>query len=266
MNCKLLFILPAVLFLASCEPQEIMTYDVKDSAVIFQHKSEQFSLRGVTQERTRLTVKLDLYGPVVDYDRPISVVVADSEDNNAVQGVDFDIVEACLPAGEMNGKIILDVKMVSMEEPTKVTTLQLQTNDSFIYLGSESSVTRVSWSDEYLRPGNQWAWQSWFYFFGPVYSKNYHKLLVEVLGDEIEHSGYSNGAKNDPDTDYRVLTWWYAKANEFYEYVKAHDTAHPDDPYMHSDDFEQYTSYLTPVGSGVKPAGIPTILSTIQHN
>lgn len=250
----------------SCTEEMVPTYDVADSAVRFQHKSEQFSLRGVTESEAQLSIKLDLFGPAADHDRHIKVEVADSSYNNAVLGTDFQIVEAVVPAGELSGRIVLSVKMVTLDDPTKVTTLAIRPNDDFPYVASEADVSRVTWSDEYLRPSNPYAWQSWFYFFGPFYSKNYHKLLIEVLGDEIEHSGYSNGAKNDPDTDYRVLTWWYAQNNMFYDYVKAHDTAHPDDPYMHSDDYEVYSSYMTPVGQGTRSDNPPTILSTIHSN
>lgn len=268
MRKTLYYIAAALLaiFCLSCTQEDIPVYDVADSAVKFQHKSEQFSLRGETASKIDLKIKLDLFGPACDHDRKIKVEVVDSSYNNAVLGSDFEIVEAVVPAGELSGRIVLNVKMVSIDSPTKITTLAIRPSEDFQYLASGADVCQVIWSDEYMRPSNQWAWQSWYYFFGPCYSKAYHKLLVEVLGDEIEHSGYSNGAKNDPDTDYRVLTWWYAQAGQFYEFVKAHDAAHPDDPYMHSDDFETYTSYLTPVGQGIKPDVIPTILSTFSSN
>lgn len=261
-----IFTAALAVLVVSCKQEDIPTYDTADSAVRFQHKSEQFSLRGKTDSQIDLTIKLDLFGPACDYDRKIKVEVADSSYNNAVIGTDFEIMDAVVPAGELFGKITLKVKMVSMDRPTMTTTLAIRSGDDFKYLVSEGSVCRVIWSDEYMRPSNTFAWQSWYYFFGPCYSKAYHKLLIEVLGDEIEHSGYSNGAKNDPDTDYHVMTWWYAQAGQFYDFVKSHDAAHPDDPYMHSDDFESYTSYLTPVGQGIKPDKIPTILSTFNSN
>ena len=255
----------AGVFLCSCQESLVPVYDVKDSCVFFERGYSLFSLRGVSGE-TECTISLKLFGPVADYDRDIKVEVVDSSYNNAVEGVDFSLLRAYVPAGELNGKIVLKVQPVTLEHPTRTTTLALRTNDEFPYLANNSEVCRVTWSDEYQRPSNPNVWQSWYYFLSNGYSKNYHKLLVEVLGDEIEHSGYTTASRNDPDVEYRLFTWWYAQAKVFYDFVKAHDEAHPDDPYMHSDDFETYTKNSTPVGQGIKPAVTPTILSTIFTN
>lgn len=253
------------LLVISCSEKQVPVYAVKDSCVFFDPVYSQFSLRGKSGV-VECTVNLKLYGPAVDYDREIAVEVVDSSYNNAVQGTDFTIERAYVPAGELSGKIILKVQPVTLEIPTRTTTLAIRKNKDFSYLKYDADVCRVAWSDEYMRPSNPNVWQSWFYFFSNGYSKNYHKLLVEVLGDEVERAGYTNGARNDPELSYRIFTWWYAQAKVFYDFVQEHDLAHPDDPYMHSDDFEVYTNYSTAVGKGTKPDTPPTILSTIFKN
>ena len=62
---------------------------------------------------------------------------------------------------------------------------------------------------------------------------------------------------------YKDPTWWSALNKRVRELVRDHDTAHPDAPYMHSEDYEDYPKADTPVGQGVKPSVIPTIYSTL---
>ena len=59
------------MLMVSCNADEIKTYDIKDSAVVFKTKSVQFSMKGVTDEYVSKTISLDLIGPLADYDRKI---------------------------------------------------------------------------------------------------------------------------------------------------------------------------------------------------
>ena len=62
---------------------------------------------------------------------------------------------------------------------------------------------------------------------------------------------------------YKDPTWWSALNKRVREIVRDHDLTHPDDPYMHSEDYEDYPNSSTPVGQGKKPEVIPTIYSTL---
>lgn len=253
--------LACVWAISSCDSQEIPVYDVKNSVVYFESKSTDLSLRGVTDPSKDFTVKLSMFGPVCDYDREIAVEVVDSSFNNAVEGVDFEILSAMVPAGSMKGE--MKVRLMNAENlDAKSVSLSIRQNEHFQYLAKGATNTRMNWSKVYLRPTTN-VWYSWFYFFCQGYSQKMHELLMACLGDEIEISSHRSAALKDPELKYHELAWWYTASREFYDFVKAHDLAYPDDPYMHSSDYEQYSSYTVAVGSGTKPENIPTILSTL---
>ncbi|MCQ2116321.1 MAG: DUF4843 domain-containing protein [Bacteroidales bacterium] len=254
-------LLACVWAISSCDSQEIPVYDVKNSIVYFESKSTDLSLRGVTDPTKDFKVSLSMFGPVCDYDRDITIEVVDSSFNNAVEGVDFEILSAKVPAGSMKGEMMVRL-MNSDNLEGKSVSLSIRENEHFQYLAKGASNTRMNWSKVYLRPTTH-VWYSWFLFISQGYSQKYHELLMSALGDEIEISSHRSAALKDPDLMYHELSWWYTASREFYDFVKAHDLAHPDDPYMHSSDYEQYSVYTEPVGSGAKPENIPTILSTL---
>ena len=61
------------LLAVSCKVDDIKTYDMKDSAVVFKTRSVQFSMKGVTEEYAVRTLTLDLIGQIADYDRKIDL-------------------------------------------------------------------------------------------------------------------------------------------------------------------------------------------------
>ena len=252
----------AALAAVSCQEQEIPVYRTEDSAVFFGSKGFDYSLKGITDPEYDVDIELQLFGTICDYDREVSVEVADSSYNDAVEGRDFEIVSALVPAGATKGRITLRLANGADLESHTVA-LALVPGEAFSRSVKGSSSARIHWSKEYVRPSNQHAWKSWWYFFCHGYSRSYHELLLKEFGDEIEHSGYDTAAMKDENTTYHVLSWWYSASRQFYAMVKEHDEANPDSPYMHSDDYETYTSYLVAAGEGESPEAAPTILSTL---
>lgn len=255
-----------VLSLTSCVKDEIESYSVDNSAMVFQAKTVSFSMRGVTEPSQTFSIPLDLIGPITDYDRPINVKVIDQEESNAVEGKDFTLVDAYIKADEYVGEIIIEVNTLPEGSEDKMIMLQIQPNDYFILGYPQFSTSNIIWSNNFVRPTNAKVWESWFTFFCPGYSKNLHKLILEVFGEEIEYTTYKRPTDAETAQGYifRNVSWWYPASRQLRKYVADYDAAHPDAPLMHSDDYESYSSYQTPAGSGKKPEVIPTILETLK--
>lgn len=253
----------AVALLGACKEEVIPVYQPGDAAVFFQKSVIDYSLKGNPDEHPEIKIDLSLFGPVCDYDREIKLEFPDSSYTDAYCGKDFEVLSSKVAAGEMKGQIVLRVNALTTEEPSKTVNILLVNDDNFPHIIKKQNMAKVHWSKEFVRPGNVHAWQSWYYFFSPSYSRAYHELLYDFFGPEIEMSGYSNAAMKDPDTMYKGMNWWYSANRDFRAFVLAHDAEHPDAPYMHSADYESYNSYLQPVGEGTKPEVIPTVLSTL---
>jgi len=252
----------ALLALCSCRQDEVATFDPDHSLVCFASKITNLSLIGVTEAEPVFDIAVTLVGPARDYDRKVTVEVVDTSFNTAVLNQDFWIEDAVVPAGSLSGTIRLKVKSFGEASMQRTTTLKLIVNDDFKYIYNGLDITYVTWSNQYVRPSSYVYW-SWWYFFCRGYSQNLHKLMVEVLGEEVQYSSHSASARNDPAMNYHAPSWWYNANRTLHDAVKEHDKAHPEAPYMHSDDYEVYTSYEQTVGSGTKPETPPTILSTL---
>lgn len=249
----------------SCQVDDIDTYDVKDSAVVFKTRSVQFSMKGVTEEYSTRTISIDLVGCVVDYDRKITLKVLDSADNTATEGVDFILGDAVMKAGAHVATV--DIKIHELPEgvETQNVTLEIVPNEYFRKGYPSTSKVVVSWSEEYVRPSKEPVWRWWFFFFCKGYSKNLHKVLIDVFGTEVEYvTNTPSAAREDETLLYKSPDWYYAANAKLREYVKKYDAEHPGAPLMHSEDFEAYTGYTLPVGSGTKPERIPTIFETLN--
>lgn len=267
MNTKLyipLFIIAAAL--VSCKELEIPVYQEKDSVVFFQKKSIEVSLKGNTDPEPEIKLELSLFGPVCDFDRAVGLEFPDSSYVDAKEGVHFDLVRAIVPAGAMKGEVVLKVKQLTEDVPSHTIAINIVNDETFPHRLKDQSFIKLTWSKEFVRPTNQYAWQSWFYFLSTSYSRAYHELLYNYFGPEIEYSGYTNGALRDENTIYKGQNWWFSASRDFYAFVKEHDLANPDTPYMHSSDYEVYNSYLQAVGDGKKVDTPPTILSTLIIN
>ena len=264
---KRLYILALLSLLTmSCKVDDIDIYDMKDSAVVFKTRSVQFSMKGVTEEYATRTLPLDLIGQIADYDRKIDLKVKETSENTAVENTDFILGEAVMKAGEHVANVDLKIKKLSEGVENLNVTIEIIPNEYFRKGYPSTSQIIVSWSEEYVRPTSEAVWRWWYNFFCKGYSKAYHKLLVELFGPEIEtYTNTASAAKEDPTLEYKLPSWWYAANAKLLDYVRKYDAEHPGAPLMHSDDFEAFTGYQTPVGSGTKPERIPTIYETLNQ-
>ena len=250
--------------LLSCKEQEVPVFDPSDSLVRFSSTFTNFSLIGNTESEPVFDIELVLAGTASENDRIVSCEVVDNDTNSAIVGQDFSVVEALVPSGSQSGFIRIKVKAFDEDEfAKKTTTIRIVPNETFKYVYSGMDVTYVTWSNEYVRPAGEDVYRSWWYYFCKGYSQNYHKILVEILGEDVQYSSQFNSARKHDDIIYRAPSWWYSASRTLYDTVKKHDQEHPDSPYMHSEDYEEYSSYDKAVGSGKKPDTIPTILSTL---
>ena len=246
--------------LASCAESEIKTFAVENCAVEFASITNAFSLKGMTEDARELVIPVDLIGIPVDYDREIALEI---EESNAVLGRDFVILSKMIPAGAVKGSIIIRVNKLTEGVEERGVRMKIVANDFFRAGPPSSTETDVVWSEAYVRP-KETVWRYWYTFFCHGYSREYHRLLVEFFGEEIETITNSRSyAENDPSLTYKLPTWWYNANREFREWVRNHDQANPGNPLMHSDDYEQYKGYLYERGAGQKPDRLPTILETI---
>lgn len=259
----LLLSLWAVSLLSACSELEIPVYQEKDSSLYFSSLVQEFSLKGNAEPEVELSVPLIMTGPVCDYDRPVSIEVVDTTINTATVGLDVTIEEAVVRSGQSKGFVKLKVKNLGADVPSKRLMLRIALNEFFQRPYANNTSSEIVWTAEYARPSIETVWKSWFYFFSPSYSKAYHKLLVDYFGPDLEKSSYESKAIKDTTLIYKAQTWWYSASRDFYQFVKEHDQANPEEPYMHSSDYEKYSRYTLPVGQGDKPETPPTVLSTL---
>ncbi len=248
--------------LISCAKDPVKEFSKDSATVYFNASFNAFSLIGKSGDEVELTIPVNLVGTVENYDRAIDFTIKDS---TAVEGKDYRIVKAQVDAGSTSGSIVIAVKQLADDVDELFTRFTINPNEYFpeTYTVRKSAV--IGWSASYTRP-RQTVWRYWHLFFSSGYSKNYHKLMVEQFGTDIELYTNSKGyAAADPELIFKLPTWWYSASREFREMVRAHDAANPDSPYMHSADYESYDTYYVPVGEGTKPDKIPTILETLKN-
>ena len=244
----------------SCKKSEIQGYDIKQSAVNFWTVTNEYSLRGLSEPVHELKVEVKLIGVPASYDRPFGLVVKDS---TAVQGRDFRIVEAMIPAGELSGYVKLEVNALQEGVERLSTVLTIDPGEHFRTGFPSLQRAVVTWTDSYARPPVQ-VWQYWYNFFCHGYSSDYHKLLLELFGDDIELPTNKKLYAEDGFI-YKDPTWWYTANRRIREEVSAYDMAHPGEPMRHSADYESYRGYTVAYGEGTKPATPPTISETLVN-
>lgn len=250
-----------LLAVASCAESQIKTFAVENCAVAFSSTTNAFSLKGMQEDTRDLAIPVDLIGVPVDYDREIELEMNDS---TAVPGRDFTILSKTVPAGAVKGSIVIRVNKLSGDVEERAVRMHLVPNEYFRAGPPASAQTDVVWSEAYVRPRDP-VWQYWYTFFCHGYSKDYHRLLVEFFGEEIETvTNKRTFADNDPSLVYKLPTWWYNANREFRDFVSKHDQANPGSPWRHSDDYEQYKGWGYERGAGQKPAVLPTILETLN--
>ena len=253
-------LLAAALTLFACSKSEIPVYRLEDSAVCFQQVNNNFSMRNLAEPTRDLTIPVVLIGQVTDYARPLTVT---RDDGTAVEGQDYSVVSAEVPAGSLTGAVVLRAKRLEGVNE-KTLTLTLHPNEHFREGYPSKLTARVIWTESYERPAMT-VWRYWYLYISHGYSRDFHKFLVEQYGDDIERYTCSKTyAEEDPTLIYKLPTWWFNVNREIRETVRDHDLAHPDAPYRHSADYESYKGYGVPVGEGDKAEGLPpTFLETL---
>lgn len=245
---------------AACQKQEIMPYDVDDSAICFGTSQIQFSLRYYSEAEPTLKVPVRLVGPVTDYDRTIPFKIVESSENNAAEGKDFSIDSALVRAGETSGAIYMKVAALEGQDSRR-TRIKLLPSDDFTREFDSNSTADIVWTAGYTRP-ESYAWRSWYLFFSPYYSAAFHKVVCECLGDEVDMYTHFSGGRNEGYT-LKVNTWWYSANAILRNFVASYDKEHPDEPLMHSPDVMRYNSQYAESGTGTVPTTIPTIFETL---
>ena len=249
----------ALASLASCEKSEIQTFKVEDCSVSFTGIENSFSLRGWTEEYKDLYIPLRMIGVPVDYDRAITLEIKDSI---ATPG-DYQILSSVVKAGELKADIVVRAKALPDGVEQKVIVMKIVPNEFFRAGLPRYQEAIVKWTNSYARPVPD-VWKNWYLYISTGYSKALHKILVEEYGDEIDFCvRRKSEATPENGLIYKDPTWWSTLNKRVREIVRDHDLMNPGNPYMHSDDYEDYPSASTPVGQGRKPTVIPTIYSTL---
>ena len=255
----LLLTVAALIACLSCNKSEIQTFRVEDCSVSFNGIENSFSLRGWVGEYKDLHIPVRMLGIPVDYDREITLDIKDS----IATAADYQVLASVLKAGEMKTDILVRVKALPDDVEQKVIVMSLVPNDYFRAGQPLYRTAIVKWTNSYARPVPA-VWKNWYLYISTGYSKALHKILVEEYGDEIDlYVRRKSDATPENGLIVKDPTWWSAMNKRVREIVRNHDLANPGNPYMHSEDYEDYPNADTPVGQGKKPSVIPTIYSTL---
>lgn len=249
----------AVLTCIACTKSEIQTFKVEDCSVSFKGKENSFSMRGWTEDYKDLYIPVRMLGVPVDYDREITLEIRDS----IATAADYQVLSSVVKAGELKADIVVRAKRLPDDVEQKVIVMNIVPNEYFRKGLPAYQKAIIKWTNSYARPVPD-VWKNWYLYISTGYSKALHKILVEEYGDEIDFCVRRKiEVTEENGLIYKDPTWWSAMNKRIREVVRDHDLANPDNPYMHSEDYEDYPNSSTPVGQGKKPAVIPTIYSTL---
>lgn len=242
-----------------CNEDEIDTYDNEQAAVNFLSYSTDFSfLNSEDQEKGVIELPVQMMGSTVDYDRKIAVELIDSLTTATV--ADFSILEAVVPANELNGLIRIEVKNSEMLLDTVMSIGVKCIENEHFTLGfinaQQISGTKYGYlypyhvlrfTNQLVKPAN---WRSWHFWFCTTYSRDLHLLILEVLGDaaaNFEYYGEFTGKRSTADEG-------YALNRKLRRYVSDYNANNPNNKLKHSEDGLYYSAYntATPTAAGGK--------------
>lgn len=240
--------------LAGCNKDDIMRYDVKDSGVNFRVASTEFSfLDSEDKEKGIVEIPVQIMGPAMDHERTFAVEVVDSL--TTAKPSDYTILETVIKPNEVTGVVKLQLNYTAaLDNESKKLGLRCIANGDFSagYPEHQTGIhpilyayTTITWSNMLMKPAN---WRSWYFWFGTTYSRNFHLLVLGVLGEGAEKlQWYSEFG--GPRTSQEEC---YALNRKLRKYVLDYNAANPDKPLMHSEDAVKYSGYNdpnpTPVG------------------
>ncbi|GEM_PF-1756481 len=212
-----IYILSVVLgcSLLSCEKQEVPLFDGEDAIYIATGQTQfsgrvlvnQDSINAVTSYSVNfgfmqdevmtdtIRIPLRVLGRVSNQDRPVDIAII-REATDAVEGRDFQIFPAMIPANSIQGQLVVVLNRTeSLGEDARTLRLQVMTNEHFpryMYIDSVNvyNQAEISLLNVFRRPDN---WEGVWYFgqyyqgfglglhFGD-YSDTKYRLILELAG------------------------------------------------------------------------------------
>lgn len=214
-----LLALPAVVLLSACEETDYMKFDVSESGVYFTKDTLDYSF-GVTPMEIRsyvYDIPVRVLGSVSDKDRDIAYEIVE-DSTFAEEGVQYRILSAVIPAGEIEGCISIELLRDGLEG-THITGftryslgLALVANSNFEPTLSKDDRIRVLYFDNAIeqpdwmgKGGKVWSegelgvWHplkfikmvEYFHAIEEILPETYLDM-VEAYGENLEHIPYGN--------------------------------------------------------------------------
>lgn len=218
-NIKLL-LLSAMLILVSCSETDYMRYDISSSGVYFTRDTLNYSFGVTPMEVRKHTFKIPvrIMGNIADQDRAIAyTVIPDSTTGES--GVHYNILDAVIPAGEIDGYISVELLRDNLEgshiegySKYKLGLLLVQ-NDNFAptlsaehhirVLRFDNAVEQPNWTnskgEKIWSTGELGSWHpltfikmvEYFHKLEDTLPDTYYKI-VEDYGENLEHIPYGD--------------------------------------------------------------------------
>lgn len=215
-----LLLLPAMLSFSACGETDYMRFDISSSGVYFTKDTLNYSF-GVTPVEVRshtYKIPVRIMGNIADYDRTVAYeVIPDSTVGES--GVQYNILNAVIPAGEIDGYISVellrdDLEGSHIEGYTRYQLgLKLVKNDNFSptlsidhhirVLRFDNAVEQPNWlnskGEKIWSLGELGVWHplkfikmvEYFHQLEDILPDTYYKI-VEDYGENLEHIPYGD--------------------------------------------------------------------------
>lgn len=210
----------SALVLLSCEETDYMTFDTSHSGVYFTKDTLNYSFSVTPMEKRTYIYKIPVrvLGGLSDKDREVAYnVIADS--TMAEEGVQYRILEALIPAGEIDGYIAVEILRDGLEGShiegyTKYSLgLELAENKNFTptlgrreqvrVLRFDNAVDQPNWTntkgEKIWSEGELGVWHplkyikmvEYFHALEETLPDTYYKI-VQSYGENLEHIPYGD--------------------------------------------------------------------------
>ncbi len=212
-----LIVLIVLISAYSCNKSDIMTFDPKDNAVNFPDgklissmgfdRSEydaakdllrvSFSfLDSIGKNEVQLKIPVVVMGKTAPIDRTVNFKVIklelDEFETNAVEGVNYDIVESKILANENYGYIIINVKnSEELSTEDMILNIELSSSEDLKKGAVEYSKCKILWNNKLIKPTHSHQYYSYNMLIhstvpelspkADAYSENGQKVIMKVL-------------------------------------------------------------------------------------